>query len=354
MPLQRHFSVHISASLRRCGERILPDQGWLRGCNNRATAHVDRRMNESLLEPHRRRLWALSYQMTGSAADADEVVQESFLRTIQRPPVLPASESLGPWLTKVATNLAIDVLRRRRRSAYVGVWLPSPVESEPDFSATENAGGASDNDPAPRYERRDRVSYALLLALEALTPRQRAVLLLRDVFDYSGREVADLLETTEANVRIVHHRARRALDAFDRQTFTPTPELRQRTQRALESFLSCLASQDRGGLERLLADSVRTATDSAGEYTALRRPLSGRSAVARLYLVAAQHRAESGMSLSIRFANGLPIAVIDLARPVRGQAPRSVVRCEIDAADHIVQLQTILAPNKLTAIRSAL
>jgi len=149
-------------------------------------------------------LWGLCYRMTGVAADADELVQETFARAIERPP--PAvDEDWHRWLVRVATNLSVDRLRARRRRAYSGSWLPSPVET-PDVleSVTDERAGVEAN-----YQRLESVSYAFLLALEALAPKARAVLILCDVFDYPAGEVAALLDTSESNVRVLHHRARR-------------------------------------------------------------------------------------------------------------------------------------------------
>ncbi|HLK36830.1 MAG TPA: sigma-70 family RNA polymerase sigma factor, partial [Polyangiaceae bacterium] len=132
---------------------------------------------------HRRLLWGLGYRMTGSAADADDVLQETFVRFVERPPVRMA-DPLKPWLVHVAMNVARDTLRRRKRRGYVGPWLPTPVESTDDLAQSSEAPGDA------RYELRESASYAFLVALEALQPRQRAVLLLRDVLDYSVQETA--------------------------------------------------------------------------------------------------------------------------------------------------------------------
>jgi len=105
------------------------------------------------------------------------------------------------------------------------------------------------------------------------------------------------------------------------------------------------------GLEALLTDSVETVTDAAGEYTALATPLAGRARVARLYLTAAQHRAAGGTRQEIRLVNGLPAALITLLAPVRRQAPRSLLRCELDEAGRIRLVHAILAPRKLAALR---
>src|SRR4030095_16243446 len=253
---------------------------------------VDRAVGlESLFRSERRKLWSLAYRLTGTAEDADDIVQEAFTRLLAHEGEL--SIVAAPyWLSRVATNLGIDALRRRRRRAYTGPWLPSPVETpEPDpFDLPES------ENPETRYDLAESATYAFVLAREALSPRQRAVLLLRDVVGSSARETADLLAVSEGNVRILHLRARRALEEDDRQRCVPTAELRERHRAALQRFLECLAAQDARGLEALLAESVQTVTDAAGEYTALATPLVGRARGARLYLMGAPPREQGGKS----------------------------------------------------------
>jgi RNA polymerase sigma-70 factor (ECF subfamily) len=288
--------------------------------------------------------------MTGSAEDADDVVQEAFARLVARPPDAQV-EDLGPWLRRVASNLAIDALRRRRRRAYRGPWLPSPIETSDadwlDAHASEQPG------PEARYGLAESVTYAFLLALEALPPRQRAVLVLRDVLGCSAFETAGLIGASEGNVRVLHLRARRALEEYDRSRCIPTPELLAQHRDALDRFLGCLLSQDARGLEALLAESVHTVTDAAGEYTALATPMAGQARVARFYLRAAFQRRAAGTRIEVRLVNGLPAAVITLERPVRRQAPRTLLRCELDTSGRIRLVQAILAPRKLAALRPA-
>jgi RNA polymerase sigma-70 factor (ECF subfamily) len=179
------------------------------------------------------------------------------------------------------------------------------------------------------------------------------VLLLRDVLGHSARETAELLGASEGGVRVLHLRARRALEAYDEARCIPTPALRERHRAALERFLDCLQAQDARGLEALLAESVHTVTDAAGEYTALAKPLAGRAPVARLYLMAAQHRRAGGTRQEMRLVNGLPAALVTLLAPVRNQAPRSLLRCELDAAGRIRVIQAVLAPRKLAGLGPA-
>lgn len=301
---------------------------------------------EDTFRTHERLLWGLSYRLTGSAADADDIVQETFLRALKHTRPLPA-DTWRPWLVRVATNLGVDTLRRRRRRVYVGSWLPSPIETEgtaPTVPAPPADG------PAERYEQLESVSFAFLLALEALTPRQRAVLLLRDVFDYSPRETGKALGLTTANVRVTHHRARRAMRDYDRDRSVPTAAAQERTQQALATFVRCLVAQDVAGIEALLADEVRTVADGGGAYTALHAPVVGRHKVALLHLRVAKRRAP-GARIEFRTMNGFPAVVIEYATATRRQAPRLALCCDVDREGRIRELHAVLAPRKLTAVR---
>jgi RNA polymerase sigma-70 factor (ECF subfamily) len=298
----------------------------------------------ALFRTQRTRLWALAYRLTGSAEDAEDVVQESFARLLAQPAQkLPEP---GPWLARVATNLSVDALRRRRRRSYTGPWLPSPLE-EDAADALFASDGAS---PEARYGLAESATYAFLLALEALSPRQRAALILRDVLGHSAREAADALGTSEGSVRVLHLRARKALAGYDAERCVPDAALQARHREALQRFLACLLAQDAAGLEALLSESVSTLTDSAGEFTALPAPLAGRTRIARFYLRAALHRREGGPHSELRLVNGLPALFVTLARPVRRQAPRTLLRLELDAADRIRAIHAILAPRKLARL----
>src|SRR5262245_37189076 len=297
---------------------------------------------DDLYRAHARGIFGLAYRLTGSAQDAEDVVQEAFARLIERPP--SGGQPLGPWLVRVATNLGIDALRRRRRRRYSGPWLPEPAETADDEWRDRLA--SRDTDPETRYGLLESASYAFLLALEALSPRQRAVLLLRDVLGESAAETAAALGTSEGNVRVLHLRARRALEVYDRARCIPTPEVRARHREVLERFLGSLLAQDASALEALLAESALAATDAGGAYTALAAPLHGRARVARFFLRAALHRRASDARTEIRLVNGLPAALITLGSPVRRQAPRSVLQLELDAAGRIGAVRAVLAPRK--------
>ena len=302
-----------------------------------------------LYDAQRRRLWGLAYRLTGSDADADEAVQEAFTRFLERPP--PPGQPAHAWLVRVTANLALDALRRRRRRAYPGPWLPSPVErDDADWLDTF----ASDSpDAERRYDLLESSSYAFLVALEALRPRERAVLIVRDVLGRPAAECAELLGTTEGNVRVLHLRARKALAGYDRARCVPTPELRARHRAALEKLLAALLAQDVETVESLLAESVTTTTDAGGEFTALAKRMNGRARVARFYLQAALMRRDSEPRVAIRMANGMPAAAIALGRPLRRQAPRTLFQIQLDAEGRISAIHSVLASRKLGSISFA-
>jgi RNA polymerase sigma-70 factor (ECF subfamily) len=267
-------------------------------------------------------------------------VQETFVRALQHPPAR-TDEPWRPWLVRVALNLGRDLLRRRRRRRYEGPWLPSPVE---EVEAPEQAG------PGARYDRMESVTFAFLLALEALSPAQRAVLLLRDVFDYSVRETARALGMGEPNVKTTHLRARRRMAGYDRLRLPPGGEVREATRRALERFLACLQQGDAAGAEALLAPEATALSDGGGEFAAARRPVHGRARVAAFFLgLAGKVGALRGSD--VRTLNGLPAAVMDVARVRSGWAPRVVMQCELDEQGLIRRVYSVLATRKLAALR---
>jgi RNA polymerase sigma-70 factor (ECF subfamily) len=301
------------------------------------------------LEENRRYLWGLCYRMTGNAADADELVQETFVRALERPPAR-TDAPWRPWLVRVAINLARDLLRHRRRSPYHGTWLPSPIETAdqedvpPAYEVPAGSGGSTEG----RYELLESVSFAFLLALEALTPSQRAVLLLRDVFDYSVRAAAEALAMSEPNVKVTHHRARRAMAAYDRQRCVPTRDLQARTRAALERFLLALSSQDAAAMEALLAEDVRSLSDG-GEYAAAHRPVLGRSRVMRLFFGLQRHLGRN-VSATVQTLNGLPALLIDFGSSNPRVAPRGVIRLDVGADGRVTAVHAVFASRKLSAV----
>lgn len=303
----------------------------------------------ALYEEHERFLWGLCYRLTGSAADADDLVQTTFVRAMESSPAR-TDEPWRPWLTRVAVNLGRDLLRRRKRQRYVGPWLPSPVETgdesalasyEPQLAAGVTTEG--------RYDMLESVSFAFLLALEALTPKQRAILLLRDVFDYSVTETADALGVSEPDVKTTHHRARRAMEAYDRERCRPTREEQDRTRAALAELMGAFARGDLAGAERQLASSVVALSDGGGEFFAARVPVVGADRVAKFYRNVAT-RSLAGAAHEMTMLNGLPAIVTEIPGPAHGQAAHLVTAIALDREGRVARIWSVLATRKLVAL----
>jgi RNA polymerase sigma-70 factor (ECF subfamily) len=290
----------------------------------------------------RRFLFGLCYRMTGSAADADDLVQETFARALAKPPAR-TDAPWRPWLVRVALNLARDELRRRKRRSYRGPWLPEPVEDaelvEPSHEPASTTG---------RYELLESVSFAFLLALEALTPTQRAVLLLRDVFEYSGAETAAALDLSEANVRVLLHRARHALADYDRTRLPRDPAARERALAVLGRFMAAFAQQDKAGMAALLAEDVVTLNDTDGRYPAAGVPVVGREKVARFHVGIARLREGQTPRVEVRALNGGVAIFVEFEQPVGDNlAPRFAMTGELDQNGLVRRIYSVLAPAKL-------
>ena len=296
-------------------------------------------------------LWGLCYRMTGSAADADDLVQETFTRALERPPAR-TDAPWRPWLVRVAMNLARDALRRRRRRRYVGPWLPSPIDTgdESAVPAVEPTLATGDT-TAGRYDVLESVSFAFLVALEALTPQQRAVLLLRDVFDYDVAECADALGRSSAAIKVTHHRARARMAAYERGRRTPTRDVQDETRRTLEQLLAALAGGDVRHVERLLAADVRALSDGGGEFHAARVPVIGPERVARFYTNVVT-RGARGAHVDVRMLNGLPALVASLPAHPGKYAPLVVTSISLAPNGRIAGFYTVVASSKLTALAS--
>src|SRR5262245_37553691 len=230
-----------------------------------AGVHGDMNDRERLLDDLRPVSFAIAYRMLGSVAEAEDVVQEALLRVHR---ALEAGEEIaspGGFVATVTTRLAINELRsaRARRELYVGEWLPEPIITD------------GDDDPARHAEMADSLSLALLVALESLSPEQRAVLLLHDVFDYDYRQIAQIIGKSQDNVRQLGTRARRHVED-GRPRFQTTREQRDELARR---FFQAVEEGDLSGLEALLAHDVELTTDGGGKVQALARTLRGRSRV---------------------------------------------------------------------------
>lgn len=304
-----------------------------------------------LFQAHERFLWGLCYRLTGNAADADDLVQETFVRAMKHPPAR-TDEPWRPWLVRVAINLGRDLLRRRRRQSYDGIWLPAPFETGAEAAPPAHEPVDERGNPATRYDQLESVSFAFLLALEALTPTQRAVLLLRDVFDYSVRETAQALNLTEVNVKTTHSRARRAMRAYEETRRAPTRSLQEQARQTLERFLNCLGSNDVDGIEKLLALDARSLSDGGGEFFAARVPLVGRAKIVHFYQTTRKFRPE--LRVTPLMLNGWPAIFVENLTPPPGVAPALAILFEVNEAGEIQRIYNVLATRKLQAVQRAL
>jgi RNA polymerase sigma-70 factor (ECF subfamily) len=221
-------------------------------------------------ERYRVLLFSIAYRMTGSASDAEDLVQETWLRYQAN-----ADEeivSLKAYLTTIITRLAMDYLKSARvnREQYFGTWLPEPILIAED-------GGAI-------LERQEELSLAFLRLLEALSPPERAVFLLHEVFDYPFSEISEMLEKSASNCRQIFHRAKQALED-KRARFHPEP---QRQRQLLLGFLSASQAGDMAAFTSLLAEDAITWADGGGKVQTVPKPIYGQQAVARFWLSVAR------------------------------------------------------------------
>ena len=309
-------------------------------------------ISPQIYDEDKRFLWGLCYRMTGSAADADDIVQDTFVRALEKPPT-NMKAPLRPWLAKVALNLSRDQLRRRRRREYFGPWLPSPVMTEGDGPLQVDEPTAREMSPLARYDLVESVTFAFLLALEALTPAQRAVLLLRDVFEYSTTETAKTLQMTEINVKVTLHRARRIMTAYDKDRVVPLAKHDKEKRQTLEQFLSYLAAGNVQGLEQMLAKDVAVVSDGGGEINALAAPMYGRAKVLRL-ITQLYEAYRSVTRTSLQVLNGQPAVLIERSNVKPGHASFFTMHCELDETSHMRRLHFVFAPSKLSALRRSL
>jgi RNA polymerase sigma-70 factor (ECF subfamily) len=275
-------------------------------------------------------LFAIAYRMLGTVSDAEDVVQDAYLRYHDAVQGGTQIESPKAYLSAVVTRLAIDQLRsaRVRRETYVGQWLPEPLLTD---------GAAAD--PAQLSAESDSLSMAFLLVLERLSPVERAVFLLHDVFGYEFAEIASIVGRSADNCRQVAVRARRHVNEA-RPRFEASREQREKLA---DQFVAALSEGDVDGLVRMLADDVVVTGDGGGMRPSWPREIAGRAKVLRLLLgVVEQLRSMRGMRLERAEINGQPGAV------VRDADGRLVNVFSFDIVDGVVQaVRSVIARDKL-------
>lgn len=286
--------------------------------------------HEQLLDDLRPVAFGIAYRMLGSVSEAEDVVQEALVRLHQAFEAGERIASPHAFVATVTTRLAINELRsaRVRREQYVGEWLPEPIITD------------GRDDPARHAETADSLSLAMLVLMESLSPEQRAVLLLHDVFDYGYPEVAEIIGKSEDNVRQLVSRARRHVQQR-RPRFQTTREQRDELTRR---FFAAAEQGDLAGLEALLAHDVKLTGDGGGKVPALARVLRGRSRVARTLINWLRAAARvPGVSMRSVEVNGGPGAFI-----LDGEN-RLISVWALDIADgQITTIRSIVNPDKMT------
>src|SRR5947209_887279 len=266
----------------------------------RDTRSLRRPVDSSQYAAYRPLMFSIAYRMTGSVSDAEDIVQEAFLRAGQDPAGQDGQVgSPKAYLATITTRLAIDHLRsaRVRRESYVGTWLPEPLVGPGSGTAQDGT------DPAELAETADSLSLAFLVLLESLGPAERAVFLLREVFGYDYGEIAGITGKTEAACRQVFTRARRRIDDGRPRFETSRAEGEEIT--AL--FLAAAAGGDMGRLLERLAPDVLFYGDSGGQgEMTLAAPVYGREPVAELIRVQIGRTLQAGAALTPAWVNGQP------------------------------------------------
>ena len=280
-------------------------------------------------QANRGRLFGIAYRMLGTVADAEDVLQDAWLRW--QGTDRDAVREPAAFLSTIVTRLSLTALdsARARREVYVGPWLPEPILTGGDRSPT--------GDPAERAEHAESLSLAVLLLLERLSPAERAAYVLHEAFDYPFRQVAEVLETSEANARQLASRARQHIDR-ERDAVVSVEE----HDRMLGAFVAAAQSGDLASLEALLAADVQTVSDGGGVVSAARRVVGGRDKVAPLILGLVS-KYGAGLTWTPVEANGEAAGL-----GVADGAPSVLLSVDV-APDGLRSLLVVLNPHKLTA-----
>lgn len=276
---------------------------------------------------HRNLLFTVAYEMLGSATDAEDVLQETWLRWVKVD--LDQVRDRRAYLVRITTRQALNRLRtmRRRKEAYVGPWLPDPLLTAPDV--------------ADDVELAESLSMAIMLVLETLSPTERAVFVLREAFDVGYDEIAAVVDKSPAAVRQIAHRARQHVAARrPREVVSPSE-----TRAALESFRRALATGDPRVLLDVLAPGVVLVTDGGGIKQAAQRPITGADKVVR-FIIGGSGKAEGRLTSDHIVANGSPALALRLDGEIDGVM---AVRAE---DGRITGLYYVRNPEKLTHVES--
>ncbi|GAA4240897.1 RNA polymerase sigma-70 factor [Actinomadura meridiana] len=291
-------------------------------------------MSDAVTDPfeeHRGLLFAVAYRMLGTAADAEDAVQDAWLRwsAVDRSGIADPKS----YLVRITANVALDRLRtlRSRRETYVGPWLPEPILTSPDVA--EDA------------ELSESVSMAMLVVLETLSPLERAVFVLKEAFGFPYAEIAAALDRSEASVRQLGARARKHVEARRPRFEAQGAERRAATER----FLDAVLGGDINRLMEVLAPDVTLWTDGGGKVRAARRVIEGDEKVAR-WLAAVVEKPYGGMDpadLSARHVdlNGGLALIVD-----GPEGPLTTITVDVDGAGRVRAVHFVVNPDKLAAV----
>jgi RNA polymerase sigma-70 factor (TIGR02957 family) len=287
--------------------------------------------DQTTFQTHRGLLFSVAYRILGSAADAEDVVQDAWFKWSAADRVQVAEPKA--YLARIASNLAMDRLRsaRQQRENYVGPWLPEPILTHSDAAADA--------------ETAESVSMAMLVVLESLSPLERAVFVLKEVFDFSYTEIGEAVERSETAVRQAAHRARGHVQArrprFDND--------RAKKQEVIERFFAAATGGDINALMELLAPDVTLWTDGGGKVRQAMRPINGVEKVAAWFAGVSRRPYEgvalSDMTTTITEINGTPGIVITALGRVM-----ATLAIDLDAAGRISTIHNTANPDKLHAV----
>jgi RNA polymerase sigma-70 factor (ECF subfamily) len=288
-------------------------------------------------EAHRPLMFSIAYRMLGSTMEAEDIVQEAYLRYQAVSPA--AIHSPKAFLSTVVTRLCLNQLEsaRVKREEYIGPWLPEPVLTEAGDVMALNTPPPS---PSQQAELHESISLAFLVLLEQLTPVERAVFLLREVFDYEYAEIAEILEKDEAACRQLFSRAKKHIAAH-RPRFKAAPE---RHRQLLSQFMRAVSTGQLDGLMQLLSDDVTMWVDGGGKARgAAIQPLHGRMAVAQFVLASIRFLAID-YQVEVTEVNGQPAAILRV-----NHEAVVIIALEIDR-DSIHEIRVMGNPDKLKRV----
>ena len=281
-------------------------------------------------EEHRGRMFGIAYRMLGSAMEAEDMVQEAYLRYIAVP--YEDIQSHQAFLTTIVTRLCMDYLKSAKiqRETYIGPWLPEPILTDEHPELTN---------PYTNISKKETISIAFLVLLESLTATERAVFLLREVFDYRYAEIAKIIDQSETNCRKIFSRAKKHITE-NRPRFESTPEDHQQL---LGKFIQAVSEGELEGLTNLLAETVTLWSDGGGKVQSATKPVHGAIRVAQFFL-GLRRFAPEHYTLEIETVNGNPAIIMR-----EENSPSFVLTIEVSESK-ITAFRVIRNPDKLTKI----